>query len=109
MTQESLFDADAARRAAEEGMRRAENADRVAQWKSGALMWVMQRQYGDRFTADDLVRELGLPEPGAKTNNVVGAIFSKLSKQGVIVFTGQFKKSKRVIRHGNLQRVWERR
>jgi len=105
-----LFDGDLARAAAEQGMERAERAARVQRWKTAAVAYVRDMHTGTELTADDVIAALGLPDPsaGPATNNVVGAVFSSLSKAEVIVFTGRFKASERVIGHGNLQRVWRR-
>lgn len=103
------FDLPEAKRQAELGMDRASRAERVAIWKANAEGWIHSLPTGYLFTADDLVRAIGLPEPGAEKNNVVGAIFSAQAKRGVIYFCGTFRRSQRVIGHGNLQRIWEKR
>jgi len=106
----TLFDSEGAREAAVAGMAKAERAARVQRWKAGAVAWVRDLSIGHEFVADDVVAALGLPDPsaGPATNNVVGAVFSSLSKARLITFTGKFKASERVIGHGNLQRVWRR-
>lgn len=102
------FDPIAADLAAVDGMDRATHAERVQLWKAAARAWFMQLPHGAEVTADDLIREVGLPDIGPAKNNVVGAIFSAASKRRYIVFTGRMQKSERVIRHGNLQRVWRK-
>ena len=100
------FDPVAAEAAAEDGMDKARRAFRVQQWKEAANEWLATRDRGVVFTADSLVAVVGLPDVGPARNNVVGAWVSAQSKMGRIVFTGRLKKSERVERHGNLQRVW---
>jgi hypothetical protein len=109
-TPEQLFDSEAARDAAVEGMARAERAARVQRWKAAAVAWVRDLSTGTEFTADDMVAALGLPDPSAApaANNVIGAVFSSLSRANLVTFTGAFKTSERVIGHGNLQRIWRR-
>lgn len=96
----------AAQDAAAAGMVQALRAERVALWKARADEWLAARLPGVEFIADDVVRAIGLPDSGVARNNVVGAWTSAKSRQGAIVFTGKFRKSKRVIGHGNLLRVW---
>lgn len=100
------FDSVAADLAGRAGMEKASQAERVQLWKQAAAAWFSSLIPGVEITADDLVREIGLPDSGPARNNVVGAIFSAASKADTIMFTGRFKKSERVIGHGNLQRIW---
>lgn len=104
----SIFDAPAAKQAAEDGMAKALRAERVALWKASAIAWIIRQQPGKEFACDDLTRELGVPDQGANRNNVMGAIFSSMAKTGAISWTGAFRKSKRVDRHGGFQKVWRR-
>lgn len=106
---EMFFDRARALQEAVDGMEKASKAERVQVWKANAAEWLGQLHYGVEFTADDLVRAIGLPDSGVARNNVVGALFSAASKRGTIMFTGRFRKSERVIGHGNLQRVWRKR
>lgn len=92
--------------AGEVGMDDARRAARVQAWKDAADAWLELLPAGREFTADDLVRAIGLPDFGVARNNVVGAWTSAKSKAGRIVWTGTFRKSERVVGHGNLQRVW---
>lgn len=108
MTEQLAFDPVAAKAAADEGMGRASRADRVQEWKDAAEILFERIPGGATFTADDIVARIGLPDTGVARNNVVGAWFSSKSKAGAIRFTGRFRKSERVIGHGNLQRVWEK-
>jgi hypothetical protein len=108
---ESLrFDAADAKRAGQRGMSQAESAQRIQLWKHSADDWLEKLASDTVLVADDLIATLGLPDPAAEpaTNNVVGAVFSGWSRKGLIEFTGHLRKSERVIRHGNLQRVWRK-
>lgn len=106
--QGALFDPAGARAAAEEGMARAINADRVATWRLDAETWFEGLARWSLITADDLIAAVGLPDPesGVAQNNSVGGWFAQKSKAQKVQFTGNFRKSARVARHGNLQRVW---
>jgi hypothetical protein len=99
-------DAEEALAAAAEGMAQAES--NAKEWAGGAERSIRALSSGTRITADGLVRNVGLPSKGVYKNNAVGALFSSLAKRGLIKWTGEYVKSKRVIGHGNLQRVWER-
>lgn len=96
----------AARRAAEEGMARADAAERVQVWKLHADSWFERQPAGTTFQCDDLVAAIGIPDSGPGRNNVVGAWTSGKAKQRRIRWTGRFVPSRRIERHGNLNRVW---
>jgi hypothetical protein len=100
------FDPDVAEQVGREGMDKALRAERVQAWKEDAERWLAAQQYGTEFVADDLVRVVGLPDVGPGRNNVVGAWINGKSRTGRIVFAGRHRKSERVVRHGNEQRVW---
>jgi hypothetical protein len=94
---------------AERGMERARSADRVQLWKVAADGWLAALPGGAEFTADTLARAIGLPdELGSRErpNNVVGAYFSAKSKAGAIEWSGRWRRSARIVGHGNPQRVW---
>ena len=93
---------------AEAGQQQALDANRVRPWRDRALDWLRRQPQGTLLTADDLVTWVGLPDEGVYRNNAVGGFFAAQHKQGRIRFSGQYRKSERVIGHGNLQRVWER-
>ena len=101
-------DPEKAEEEAEAGMRKALAAERVEAWKADALYWLCGRPIGLEFTADDLVDAVGLPDVGTNRNNVIGAFMRAQSATGRIEFTGELRKSERVVRHGNLNRVWRR-
>ena len=104
--QPTLFDAELAELAALEGMELAENADRVQEWKQAASTWLGSQAVGLEFTADDLVRAVGVADIGANRNNVLGAWVNAQRAAGRLEFAGRLRKSERVSRHGGLQRVW---
>jgi hypothetical protein len=106
MIDQLAFDAPAAIAAGERGMQEALRAERVANWRLDADSWLEQQWSGKEFTADDLTAVIGLPDEGVYRNNSVGAWFGAKSKAHVISWTGRFRRSARVIGHGNPQRVW---
>lgn len=91
---------------AEKGMTLANGADRVQKWKDAAHTWLHQQRQGTEFSADDLVKAVGLPDEGLNKNNVVGAWINAQNRQRKIRFDGHYRKSARVGRHTGLQRVW---
>jgi len=97
-----------AQEAAQEGMSKALRARRVLDWKITAGYWLDRLEAGEEFVSDDLVGGVGLPDVGPNRNNVVGAWFSGQARRGTIVFVGRMRRSKRVVRHGNPQRVWRK-
>jgi len=92
--------------AAEAGMEEALRAERIARWKEQADWWLDQQEPGFVFTADDLVADVGLPDHGAARNNAGGAWVGAQARQRRIEFSGELRKSRREVGHGNLQRVW---
>ena len=103
------FDAFRAEDARQVGMGIADAAPRVRLWKEAADAWFLRQPVGTEFTADDLVRVIGLPDQGVNRNNVVGAWMAGLAATERIAFTGRFRASERVVRHRNQQRVWRKR
>ena len=101
------YDPEKARAEALAGMARAESADRVQLWKELATDWLEQLSPGALFTSDDLIRTVGVAGIGANKNNVIGAFFSGAAKRGVIVWTGRFHNSERVVRRG-VHRIWRK-
>lgn len=101
------FDARAANELASAGMSQALRAERVTAWKQQADAWLASQTQGTVLIADDLIRDIGLPDlPGPALNNVIGAWFSAKSRIGSLVFLQRHEKSARPEGHGNLQRVW---
>lgn len=105
--QADLFDAAEAQRLRDKGFELAKGADRIQTWKARALEWLKRQGVGYRFTADELIAGVGLPDEGVNRNNVVGAVINAWAHQGLITRTGYFKQSTRKARHGSVQRVWE--
>lgn len=103
------FDSVTGDQLAREGMAKADSADRVQLWKQDAARWFATVPVGAEFTADDLTKAIGVPDEGANRNNVVGAFFSGLARNQRIRFAGRMRKSARVTRHSNVQRVWIKR
>ena len=93
---------------AEAAQQQALDATEAQPWRTTALHWLLAQPVGSTITADDLVNSIGLPDEGVYRNNAVGGFFAAQHKQGRIRFGGRYRKSERVIGHGNLQRVWER-
>lgn len=58
---------------------------------------------GIEFTADHLIELVGEPA----SPNAIGAVFGKASRAGLIRMVG-VSTSRRISRHGGLQRVWGR-
>jgi hypothetical protein len=105
--QPSLFDLAEGMLAKELGQAIAEDAGRVQVWRDDAmagLWWLACRR--DEFTADDLVRMVGLPDTGTNKNNAVGAVFSGAARRGWIEPTGTYRKSRRVLSHARRITVW---
>jgi hypothetical protein len=98
-----------ARAAGERGMDAAYQADRVQIWKAAADGWLRSLAPGQIIRADDLTSAVGLPDglgERDRPNNVVGAWFSAQAKRKLLVWTGGYAKSVRVVGHGNPQRLW---
>lgn len=81
-------------------------------WKDRAFNWIESSKRGRMFTADDLIRALGLPHPdetGPNRNNAVGSVFSIASRKGWIRRYGTSYPSQRKSSHGRDISVWVRR
>ena len=94
------------REKADEGMDAAATAGRVHHWRMDAGRWFMRLPIGEEFSADDLIRAVGLPDEGVNKNNVVGAFFNALAKSNFIGWTGKTMKSERIDRHTGMNRIW---
>jgi hypothetical protein len=99
------FDGTAAQVAADHGQALALGADRVEQWKATADVWFASLPVGERFTADTLVHECGLPDEGQNRNNVVGAWISAKARVGQCREVGRVK-SRRVVGHRRKITLW---
>jgi hypothetical protein len=100
------FDFMKGEEAATFGMNIAADARRVMMWKFHANQWLQKQPRGREFTADNLIRDIGLPDEGPNRNNVVGAWFGAQSKAHRIEFANRMHKSSRVDRHVGVHRVW---
>jgi CTP:molybdopterin cytidylyltransferase MocA len=106
--QGSLFDLDAGMAAKQRGMADALLSDRSQPWQARASV-ALDRLVatGEWFTADDLVRLVGVPDAdhGQNRSNAVGSFFSHAARRGVIVRVG-FRPSVRVMGHARTVSVW---
>lgn len=100
------FDFGEGKEEADKGMDRAGAAVRVIEWRHDAGRWFMLLPVGTEFTADDLVKAVGLPDEGQNRNNVIGSFFNALATAKFIRWTGKTYKSERITRHTGMNRVW---
>lgn len=63
---------------------------------------------GHEFTADDVIRSIGLPSHGINANNAVGAAVSAAARRKEIVRVG-FTTASRASSHGRVLSVWRGR
>ena len=91
----------------EAGQRRAAIA--ASPWHRSALGLIAAMARGHRFTADNVVAELGTPNDIATNrNNAIGALFTAARKAGLIEPDG-YRPSTRPESHGRVIAVWVRR
>ena len=77
-------------------------------WSERAETWFDSVLVGDLFTAEDLVKAVGLPNPELpKANNAVGAKIRKWSHGEFIAPIG-YTKSGRSVSHARVIVIWER-
>lgn len=94
---------DALRRAGTERARSSRPA--WSEQAAAALRGLAEK--GGTFTADDLVRIVGLPGPSEPNrNNAIGAAFNAAAQSGLIQRTGDTTTSKRPEAHGRRIAVW---
>jgi hypothetical protein len=105
--QGSLFDLELGERAKNLGQLQAGAADRAWAWRqqAEATIWDLASS-GVPFTADDVIRLVGLPSYGTNRNNAVGAIFTACAKRGWITKTGSYRKARRSASHARMLAVW---
>ena len=89
------IEAEARRQSGMDASRYGEDVRIVSAIEADARQVARSRE---TFTADDVL-------PGLTSRRSVGAVFSKLAREGVIVCVGATT-SKRADRHGGLTRVW---
>jgi hypothetical protein len=75
---------------------------RDPEWADRAARWLGDRPTGSRFTADDLVGELGLP---VGSPNQVGATVRAWASAGIIEAAGAVTATRKSS-HARLIRVW---
>lgn len=76
------------------------------EWRTAARARLEQlAAAGEPFTADDVVREVGIPA----RPNAVGALFLGASRAGLIVRTGQRDSGTRAAQHARSLPVWKGR
>lgn len=102
-----LFDAIAAREAAEAGMEQAaDNKESLLKFAKEKAREIGRRQ--GRVTADDVQKALAENKPRPISihalGNAAGSLFKSRSEWK---FTGDLIKSERVSSHGRLIRVWQ--
>lgn len=103
----TLFNLAAAEDRAHDGTRLAEDAGRVQEWRVRALEALDQLADSSRpFIADDLVAIVGLPDKGLNKNNAVGAVIQGAARRGVIVHTGNYRRSARLSGHARVVAEW---
>lgn len=95
-------------RARDAGMAQALEPAHSRSWADDAFDWLYEQPYGRRFTSEDLVGAIGLPSgmPGTNINNAVGAVISGFARRGLIAFTGERVRSRRVSSHSAEVKVW---
>ena len=109
MTNGTLFDdlrEGQARKAS--GMALALSGARAGAWINAARPAILTLARTLKpFTADDVLRAVGLPERSKMNrNNSVGALFSGLAAEGRIRPTGRFVRTTRPIGHGRRIQEW---
>lgn len=106
MTQANLFDPVAATAAREQAIQQVAehaNVDHRATCEL-ALNAVIER--GEKFTTDDVIRELGDAYAQIREPRLLGAVVQGASRGKRIVATGNWVSSKRVENHGRVVREW---
>ncbi len=64
---------------------------------------------GQKFTADDLVAQVGMPDNGHKPNgrnNAIGSVFGEATSEKLIVAVG-VTRSTTPTRKGGMVRIWQ--
>ncbi len=106
MRQLDIFDPAASEHDGRRGAKAAEYA--LMEWREKAEILIASLWKGYQFTADDLVKAVGLPtyEDGRPNNNGVGGFVQGLAKRGLVRHVG-YTNSGRVSNHARVLRVWE--
>ena len=107
MTSGLLFDLQEGRANKTSGMALALAGAGAAWLTSARIVITRLAGTGQPFTADDVLRIVGLPTRSASNrNNSVGALFSALAAEGLIRPTGRFVCTTRAIGHGRRIQEW---
>lgn len=105
---EPLFDLAGGQALAERGMTRA--LDAAEEWRTDAYAAIdYLAQTGRRFTSEDVVELVGLPNPDAtdtNQNNAVGAIMNAAARRHMIHRVG-WGSSRRKSSHAAALALWE--
>lgn len=92
-----------------EGMRRAEYAGDVTEWRTEFKTTIRECAKSQRpFTSEHIIAMIGLPraEVSQHANNAVGAMMGAAARTGVIRKTGKHVPSKRPSSHGAELTEW---
>ncbi len=92
-----------------EGMKGAENARDIQDWKEEFNRTVAACALSQRpFTSEHIIAMIGLPRVDVRTNanNAVGAMMNSAAKRGIIKKTGNHVLSKRPSSHGAELTEW---
>lgn len=107
MGEDTLFDLELGEKAKAVGQHQAGASDVAWEWRRRAEATIADlARAGEPFTADDVIRLVGLPSFGPNRNNSVGAIFTACAKRGWIVKTGHYRKARRAASHARMLAVW---
>ncbi len=91
---------------ANEGTRLALIAKSI--WGFDADLWLNDLPIGERFTSEDLINAIGLPDKSnPNSNNAVGAKVRNWAHQGKVERVG-FGKTQRASSHSRMIVLWEK-
>ncbi len=78
-------------------------------WSFDADVWFGNLASGERFTSEDLIDAIGLPDKSnPNSNNAVGAKIRTWSYGGTVERVG-FEKTRRVSSHARMVTIWEKK
>ena len=78
-------------------------------WSFDADLWLNDLPVGERFTSDDLINAIGLPDKASpNSNNAVGAKIRNWSHSKKVDRVG-LGKALRVSSHGRMIALWEKK
>jgi hypothetical protein len=77
-------------------------------WSFDADVWLSDLPNGERFTSEDLIDGIGLPDSSnPNSNNAVGAKIRTWSHNRMVERVG-FEKTRRVSSHARMIALWEK-